>query len=337
MGVEGGRYETVQPPGRGAVSALDAGRASVQGPALSMKKFAVFVSAAALAAGSVFAQNNAAPAPAAAPAAAPAPVVAPDAVVISANGIAVKRAEFEEAVKGLPQQYQEYALGPGKKQFAEDFLRMKLLSAAGLKAGLDKDPEVVAQLNSLRDQIVASAQLKKMQEAVQVSDEDLKKTYEARKGEFEKAKARHVLIAFKGSPAAQPGKPELTEEQAKAKAEELRAKIEKGEAKFEDVAKTDSDDVGSGATGGLLGEFGRGQMVPEFEQAAFTTEVGKLSPVIRTQYGYHFLKVDERGVTPFEEAKVSLERAECTAKLQAESKKLLEDAKPIFDEAYFGK
>lgn len=320
------------------MSALDAGRASVQRPAFSMKKFALLVSAAALLAGSVSAQNNATPAPAAEPTPAPAaPAVAPSAVVISANGISVTRAEFEEAVKGLPQQYQEYALGPGKKQFAEDFLRMKLLSTAGLKAGLDKDPEVIAQVNAVRDQIVAGAQLKKMQEAVQISDEDLKKTYEARKGEFEKAKARHILIAFKGSPAAQPGKPELTEEQAKAKAEELRKKVETGAAKFEDLAKAESDDTGSGATGGYLGEFGRGQMVPEFEEAAFSTEIGKLSPVIRTQYGYHFIKVDERTVTPFEEAKASLDRAERTTKLQAETKKLVEDAKPTFDESYFGK
>lgn len=319
------------------VSGLDAGWGAVQVAPFSMKKLATILSAAALAAGSVFAQNNAAPAPAAAPAAAPAPAIAPDAVVISAAGITVKRAEFEEAVKGLPQQYQEYALGPGKKQFAEDYLRMKLLSAAGLKAGLEKDPEVVAQINAVRDQIVAGAQLKKMQDAVQVSDEELKKVYETRKSEFEKAKARHILVAFKGSPAAQPGKPELTEEQAKAKAEELRKKVETGAAKFEDLAKTESDDTGSGETGGYLGEFARGQMVPEFEQAAFTTEIGKLSPVIRTQYGYHFLKVEERTVTPFAEAKATLERAERSAKLQAETKKLVEDAKPAYDETYFGK
>lgn len=295
-----------------------------------MKKFVSLLSFAALAAGPILAQNNAAPAPAA-------PAVAPDAVVISASGIAVHRAEFEEAVKGLPQQYQEYALGPGKRQFAEDYLRMKLLAAAGLKAGLEHDPEVVKQLAMMRDNLIASAQLKKMQDAVQVSDEDLQKLYEQRKGEFEKAKARHILVAFKGSAAAQPGKPELTEEQAKAKAEELRQKIETGAAKFEEIAKTESDDVGSGETGGYLGEFGRGQMVPEFEQAAFTTEIGKLSPVIRTQYGYHFLKVEERGFTPFAEAKTVLERAERAAKLQAETKKLLDDAKPTFDETYFGK
>lgn len=301
-----------------------------------MKKVSTLLCCLATLATSSFAQN-ATPAAAAAPAAAPAPVVASDAVVISGQGISVSRADFEEAAKSLPQQYQEYALGPGKREFAENYLRMKLLAAAGKKAGLEESPEVVAQLNAIREQIVAGEQLKKMQDAVQISDEELQKIYETRKATLEKAKARHILIAFKGSPAAQPGKPELTEEQAKAKAEELRAKIESGTAKFEDVAKTDSDDVSSGANGGDLGEFGRGQMVPEFEEAAFGGEVGKLSPVFRTQYGFHFVKVDSRGAAPFAEAKPAIERAERAARLQAETKKLMDDAKVNYNDAYFAK
>lgn len=299
-----------------------------------MRKVVLSLVLLSTAAGAAFAQ---APAPAApAVAAAPVAALAPDAVVLSAGDVKVTRAEFEAALQSLPPQYQQYAVGPGKKQFAEDFLRMRLLAVAGAKAGLDNDPEVIAQMKMTRENLLASAQLKKIQEAITVSEEDLKKAYDAKKGELEKAKARHVLVAFKGSPAAQPGKPELTEEQAKAKAEELRAKIEKGAA-FEEVAKTDSDDTGSGAQGGDLGEFGRGQMVPEFEQAAFTTEIGKLSPVFRTQYGFHFVKVDSRGVASFDEVKAGLERTERSAKVQAEMSKLVEAAQPKFDDAYFGK
>jgi len=296
-----------------------------------MRKIVLSLVALSGLAGAALAQSAA---PAAPQAAAAAP--APDAVILSAGDIAVKRSEFEAAVQSLPQQYQQYALGPGKRQFAEDFLRMKLLSVAGAKAGLDNDAEVVAQLKVMRENLLASAQLKKIQESITVSDADLQKAYEAKKGEFEKAKARHILVAFKGSPAAQPGKPELTEEQAKKKAEELRAKVEGG-ASFEELAKTESDDTGSGAQGGDLGEFARGQMVPEFEEAAFSTPVGKLSPVIRTQYGFHFLKVDARGTAAFDEVKEGLERAERAAKVQAELTKLVEAAQPKFDEAYFGK
>lgn len=264
------------------------------------------------------------------------PEASADPVVVSSGTIAIHKSEFEAALQSLPPQYQQFAQGPGKKQFAEEFLRMKILAVAGAKAGLDSDPEVVKQLAAVRENLLASAQLKKIDAAITVSDADLRAAYDARKGEFEKAKARHILVAFKGSPAAQPGKPELTEEQAKAKAEELRAKIEKG-ASFEEVAKSDSDDTGSGAQGGDLGEFGRGQMVPEFEQAAFATEIGKLSPVFRTQYGFHFVKVDSRGATPFEEAKATLDRATRGTKVQEAMKKLVDDAKPTFDEAYFGK
>ncbi len=284
-----------------------------------IKPVTLFV-AAAFAVGSVFAQENA-----------PA-----DPVVVSGGGVSVKKSEFEAALQSLPPQYQQFALGPGKKQFAEELFRMKLLAIEGTKSGLENDPEVQKQLAAVRENLVASAQLKKLDAAITVAEADLRAAYDARKGEFEKAKARHILIAFKGSPAAQPGKPELTEEQAKAKAEEIRAKVEAG-ASFEDLAKSDSDDTGSGAQGGDLGEFGRGQMVPEFEQAAFSTEVGKLSPVFRTQYGFHFVKVDARATTPFEEAKEGLERSLRGSKVQEVMKKLVDDAKPTFDEAYFGK
>lgn len=265
-----------------------------------------------------------------------APAASADPVVLSSGSIEIRKSEFEAALQSLPPQYQQFALGPGKKQFAEEFLRMKLLAIEGAKAGLENDPEVIKQLATIRENLLASAQLKKMDAAITVAEADLRAAYDARKADFEKAKARHILVAFKGSPAAQSGKPELTEEQAKAKAEELRAKVEGG-ASFEAVAKSDSDDTGSGEQGGDLGEFGRGQMVPEFEQAAFTTEVGKLSPVFRTQYGFHFVKVDARNTTPFEQAKEGLERSLRGTKVQEAMKKLVDDAKPTFDEAYFGK
>lgn len=265
-----------------------------------------------------------------------APAASADPVVLSSGSIEIRKSEFEAALQSLPPQYQQFALGPGKKQFAEEFLRMKLLAIEGAKAGLENDPEVIKQLATIRENLLASAQLKKMDAAITVAEADLRAAYDARKADFEKAKARHILVAFKGSPAAQSGKPELTEDQAKAKAEELRAKVEGG-ASFEAVAKSDSDDTGSGEQGGDLGEFGRGQMVPEFEQAAFTTEVGKLSPVFRTQYGFHFVKVDARNTTPFEQAKEGLERSLRGTKVQEAMKKLVDDAKPTFDEAYFGK
>ncbi|MFP5247236.1 MAG: peptidylprolyl isomerase, partial [Thermoanaerobaculia bacterium] len=121
---------------------------------------------------------------------------------------------------------------------------------------------------------------------------------------------------------------------AKAKAEELRKQIVAG-AKFEDVAQKESDDTGSGSRGGDLGEFGRGQMVPEFEKAAFEAKVGDVTPVIRTQFGYHIIKVDEHGSTPFEQVKPTLERAERQARMQAKLDEMKSAAKVTFNETYF--
>lgn len=256
-----------------------------------------------------------------------------DPIVVAAGDVSIRQSEFESALKTLPAEYQQYAAGAGKKQFAEDFLRMKLLASEGMKAGLDKDPDVLRQLNLMRENLVANAQLSRIEKAITISDEELTKQYEAKKNEYEQVGARHILIAFKGSPAAQAGKAELTEEQAKAKVEELRKQIAGG-ASFDELAKKESDDLGSGANGGQLGEFGRGQMVPEFEKAAFEAKVGDLA-VVRTQYGYHLIKVESHGVTPFEEVKPVLERNARQAALQAKLDTMKATAKPTFNETYF--
>ncbi len=291
-----------------------------------MKKSSMILFALALTAAVAVAQDKPA-APAAAPAAS-----APDPVIVSVGDVTIHRSEFENALKTLPAEYQSYAAGPGKKQFAEDFLRMKLLAAQGYKNGLQNEPDVVAQLSLMRDNLVANAQLQKIDKAVSISEDDLKKAYEANKNEYEQVHARHILIAFKGSPAAQPGKKELTEAEAKAKAEDIRAKLVAG-ADFAEMAKKESDDSGSGIRGGDLGTFGRGQMVPEFEKAAFEAKVGEISPVIRTKYGFHIIKVESHETTPFSEARASLEKSLRQKQVQAQLDKLKEGAK--FDEAYF--
>ena len=257
-----------------------------------------------------------------------------DPIVIAAGELTIRQSEFENALKTLPAEYQQYAMGAGKKQFADDYLRMKMLSIQGMKAGLDKDAEVVRQLDLMRENLVANAQLQRVEKSIVISDEDLKKAYDSKKSDYELVGARHILIAFKGSPAAQPGKPELTEEQAKAKATELRKQIVAG-ASFEEIAKKESDDTGSGANGGELGEFNHGQMVPEFEAAAFAAKVGEVTEPVRTQYGYHIIKVDKHDFTPFENVKAFLERNERQAKLQAKLDEMKTAMKVTYNDAYF--
>ena len=288
----------------------------------------------ALAATAAFAQEKK---PAAAPAPAPANLAPADTdpVIISAGTVAIKKSDFEAAVKTLPAEYQQYALGPGKKQFAEDYLRMKLLASEGMKQGLDKSPDVTRQLDLMRENLVATEELRKIESGITVSDADLKKAYDENKKDYEQVKARHILIAPKGSPAAQKDKKQLTDEEAKAKAEEIRKKLVADPAKFAEIAKKESDDVESGKNGGDLGAFAKGQMVPEFEKAAFAAKAGEITPVVKTQFGYHIIQVQEHTYKPFDEEKPTLERTLKQKKLRETLDAMKDSAKPTFDEAYF--
>jgi peptidyl-prolyl cis-trans isomerase C len=287
----------------------------------------------ALAATAVFAQDKK---PAATPAPAPKKVVIEEAdpVICTAGDIKIRQSEFEAAIKTLPDQYQQFAMGTGKKQFAEDYLRMKLLAAQGMKDNLQNDPEVVKQLGLMRENLVASAEVKKIEATLPLTDADSKKVYDDNKKDYEQVSARHILIAFKGSPAAQAGKKELTDEEAKAKAEDIRKQIVGG-GDFAELAKKESDDTGSGARGGDLGSFGHGQMVPEFEKVAFETKAGEISPVVKTQYGYHIIKVEKHDATPFESVKPAIEKNLRQKKLQDAIDAIKETAKPVYNEAYF--
>ena len=298
------------------------------------------ISALALAATAVFAQEKAAaPAKAGEPASkqtAKAEELNP--VVMSATGVSVTKEEFEQAIKTLPPEYQQYATGSGKKQFAEDYLKMKVLAAEGMKDGLDKKPSVRQQLDLMRQNLVATEEVHKLESTIKVSDADVQKYYEEHKNEYEQVKARHILIAPKDSPAAPKGegKKQLTDAEAKAKADEIRAKLVAG-ADFAEVAKKESDDTGSGAQGGELGSFGRGQMVPEFEQAAFAAKAGEITQPIKTQFGYHIIKVESHDTTPLAEVREALEKEEKQKLLQAKIDEIKTKANPTFNESYFGK
>jgi len=123
---------------------------------------------------------------------------------------------------------------------------------------------------------------------------------------------------------------------AREVAEGLLAELKKG-ANFEELAQARSDDPGSAARGGSLGVFGAGRMVKPFEEAAFALKnVGDVSDVVETQFGFHVIRLDERiaagAPAPFDEVKRQL-MAEAKARALTEARntlqaQLLESAKP---------
>jgi peptidyl-prolyl cis-trans isomerase D len=143
----------------------------------------------------------------------------------------------------------------------------------------------------------------KLRADVKVTDDELRQYYEQHKNEYtlpERVKAQHILFKTQGKT------PEEVEK-IKEKARGVLERAKKGED-FGALAKQFSDDT-TAASGGDLGDFGRGQMVPEFERAAFSLGVGAISDLVQTQFGVHIIKVNgkqEQRERPFEELKEAI-------------------------------
>jgi parvulin-like peptidyl-prolyl isomerase len=184
--------------------------------------------------------------------------------------------------------------------------------------------------------VLAGMTLAQMNNEVKLGDADVLRYYEEHKAEFEQVQARHILVRMQGSPVpVRPGQKELTDAEALAKAQDLRKKLEAG-ADFAALAVENSDDTGSGAKGGDLGTFRQRQMVPEFEKAAFALKVGELSQPVKTQFGYHLIKVESHSTRKLDEVKPELEqrlRPELARKAMEE---LERNAGASLDPEYFG-
>lgn len=156
---------------------------------------------------------------------------------------------------------------------------------------------------------------------MEIPEEELRAYYEANPDEFrseEQVQARHILL--------QTGE-ERTVEEARSRLQEIRERIEGGED-FAAIAREVSDDPGSAAQGGDLGYFGRGRMVPEFEEAAFAADTGELVGPIESPFGVHLIEVTgrrEAGMTPFEEARESIRNRLASERLEGRATEIAQE------------
>ena len=255
---------------------------------------------------------------AAAPAAADKPAPVP-AAVATVDGTAISRAEYDVYVKSLLQGKQsEDQLTPEQKnRVLDDLINTQLIAAQALKDGSDKEPDVDARLNVMRLRVLADAEVQKYLKGHEPTDAELHAEYDSQIAAMDKTEyhARHILLATKD----------------KELAEELIKKIKHG-AKFDDVAKANTIDPGSKASGGDLGWFSTTRMVKPFADAVKGLKKGEITAEpVQTQYGWHIIElVDTRPFTPptFDQYnKQQLDNAIMQRKLQAYIDNLKKDAK----------
>ena len=223
-------------------------------------------------------------------------------ILANVGGIAITEDDVNEFLAGLGQRGQSYNNPEGRKIVLEQLIGNKLLLLDAKRNLLEAEPEFKAQLAKLKDQLLTSFAGERAIASVSVSDKDAREYYDANSEQFigeESVNASHILVD--------------TEE----KACELLAKINAGEISFEDAAREHSS-CPSKANGGSLGDFGKGQMVPEFDAAVFAMEEGAISEApVKTQFGYHLIKLNSKKAAeamPFDEIAEEIKRALLTEK-----------------------
>jgi peptidyl-prolyl cis-trans isomerase C len=273
------------------------------------------------------------PAPAAA---APESNLAPGDVVLTIGEQTLTRAQFETLLSALAQNGRPAATPAAKRQVAEQFGELETMAQEARKRKLDESAEAKQMMHIQSDSYLANILAKRITDDTQFTELDLRSYYNSNKGEFEEAQGSHILIRFKGSQVPlKPNQKDLTDEEALAKAQDLRKKIVAG-ADFATLAKAESDDSGSAVKGGDLGSFKHGQMVPPFDKAAFSLPVGEVSEPVKTNFGYHIIKITSRNAKSFEDAKAQIEK-DLKPKMAKEAlEKIKAQTRVTLNDAYFG-
>ena len=214
-------------------------------------------------------------------------------ILATVNGREITERDLEQAVSKFPPERQGYFNNEqGRKYLLDQIISFELMYNHGKESGLEESQEYLANLEMAKKDILIQTTISKLLSEVTVSEEEVKDYYNANIEKFnegESVTAKHILVD--------------TEEVAA----DLYEKIENGMS-FEYAALKFSS-CPSKDEGGNLGTFTRGKMVPEFEDAAFSLEVGVVSKPVKTQFGYHLIKVEEKkegSTTPFEQVKESI-------------------------------
>ena len=235
--------------------------------------------------------------------------------VAEVNGSVITTADFKKEVETLPPYLRPMAETPdGKKELLDTMIIREIIMQQAQKDGLDKSPAVTDKLEELKKRVIVEAFLKKkIEDQANITDADLQKFYDQNKDKFntgEQVRASHILV------------------KSEKEAQDILVQIKQG-GNFEALAKKYSVDS-AGAKGGDLGWFGKGAMIPEFDKVVFAMKEGELSGVVKTQFGYHIIKLTGKrpaGIRSFAEAKEQIKAKLLPEKQQATFQKLKDELK----------
>jgi len=217
--------------------------------------------------------------------------------VASVQGEAITIEEFQTRLKSFPAQYAAaLSQKENKLKILDQMIDEKVLMVAAKKAGIEKSDEFKTQMTSAHNQLLLTLYLRDtVEKKVTVTDQEVRQYYDANPAQFQaqtQRRARHILVK--------------TEVEAKSVLNDLK----KG-ADFATLAKKKSIDP-SAQNGGDLGYFAKGQLVPEFEKAVFSMNTGALSSVVKTQFGYHVIRLEDvrtRPAVAFDQVKAQIKDA----------------------------
>ncbi len=259
----------------------------------------------------------------------------PDKVILAEVGDKkVTLQELNDKISELPVQYRSYFADPEKKEaFLNSIVQQIVLGKKAKELKIDRKPDVSEKIDSSTNLILSQELVKEeIVDKANISDEDIKKYYGNNLDKYkepEKVKVSHILI--KVAPDAN----EEAKKKAESKAKEILARAKKGED-FAKLAKEFSEDTGSSQNGGDLGFFQKGRMVKEFEDAAFKLKTGEISDIVKTKFGYHIIKAEdkkeEKQKTLSEvksQIKETLSRETIKSKLDEYTKKLFAESKVV--------
>lgn len=200
-------------------------------------------------------------------------------VLATISGIEITESDLNSMIMKYPEDKRAmFASEMAKKQLLEQMISFDLINKLGNEMKINETEEYKANLAQVEKDLLTQTTINKVLAEVTVTDDEAKKYYDEHKNEFEQpatVSAKHILVDNE----------ELCSD--------VKSKIENGELSFEEAARQYST-CPSKEQGGNLGVFGRGMMVPEFEEAAFGLELEKVSEPVQTQFGYHLIKVDTK-------------------------------------------